>query len=769
MKQKRQKPQLTISLLASNRPDTIRRCLDSLKTLMEAVPSELILVDTSKNPEIHKILLEYTDQVYEFEWCNDFAKARNVGLKKAKGEWFMFLDDDEWLVDVEDIIQFFRSNDYNKYACVDHRIRNFMDANFERYSECWVTRLYKIVPGSEFRSKVHEYFAPLDGVKKRLYALSYHSGYAFASEEEQEAHFERNTKLLFEMIKEEPTNIRWKMQLIQEYASMSKWEDLEKYCKENVDDLETGRFQCTDEESCSIFAGYVYALGMLEKHDEAIAFAQKILKDKRCVNVFKWQLQYRLTENYFHKGQWDEAIKYGRIFLELSEDEQKREEVIRYQNRILMLGEAFDEARIIKTNAMLIACDLKAGSTKLLNEKYDKLQWKKARYMVANKVIQHFVDAIGELEYEPVFKKLVNDAYENRALRVYMTMSAERWKAMDKVVYEKIIRVYAQVDSDDEYIKRAKVLVADWDKQIEALDKSLQEYFAVTENALGIYKVCEELSGDVEIDIYSYWLCVNAPNWKQSVRKFFHRAEQEEINNITEQIQRVFEEGNWRRLFYEMALARRMMERNATDNNISAYVRISYQFYGRYYRLEEEFAGADYVELIGNKDTVRGELLLESEDTYEVLALKFHRYMVGVLEYYLTIFSDEAFEGELEMLPPEACAAVWLNDFFGREETDWEGRIGALKEAGKACISLGNKVKTFAKLLAERRISYENEKVAQAKAANEQLKQMISIMKEKIKQMAEGGQREEALAILLQVRALAPEDLELVQLEETLK
>jgi glycosyltransferase involved in cell wall biosynthesis len=146
---------------------------------MEAVPSELILVDTSKSAEIHKILLEYTDQVYEFEWCNDFAKARNVGLKKAKGEWFMFLDDDEWLVDVEDIIQFFRSNDYNKYACVDHRIRNFMDVNFERYSECWVTRLYKIVPGSEFRSKVHEYFAPLDGVKKDSFIDKLHEKYIF--------------------------------------------------------------------------------------------------------------------------------------------------------------------------------------------------------------------------------------------------------------------------------------------------------------------------------------------------------------------------------------------------------------------------------------------------------------------------------------------------------------------------------------------------------------------------------------------------------------
>ena len=32
----------------------------------------------------------------EFKWCDDFAKARNAGLEKCTGEWFMYIDDDEW-------------------------------------------------------------------------------------------------------------------------------------------------------------------------------------------------------------------------------------------------------------------------------------------------------------------------------------------------------------------------------------------------------------------------------------------------------------------------------------------------------------------------------------------------------------------------------------------------------------------------------------------------------------------------------------------------
>ena len=104
-----QKILLTISMLASNRIETLRKSLDSLKPIMEKIPSELILTDTSKDPEIHNILLEYTDHVVEFDWCNDFSKARNVGLKLAKGEWFMFLDDDEWFENVDELVEFFNS------------------------------------------------------------------------------------------------------------------------------------------------------------------------------------------------------------------------------------------------------------------------------------------------------------------------------------------------------------------------------------------------------------------------------------------------------------------------------------------------------------------------------------------------------------------------------------------------------------------------------------------------------------------------------------
>ena len=109
------RPQLTISLLASNHIHAVRRCLDSLVPILMRIPSELIVVDTSGNDQLRELACQYTDHIVPFRWCDDFSKARNAGLKEAHGEWFMFIDDDEWLDETEEIITFFSSGEYMGY------------------------------------------------------------------------------------------------------------------------------------------------------------------------------------------------------------------------------------------------------------------------------------------------------------------------------------------------------------------------------------------------------------------------------------------------------------------------------------------------------------------------------------------------------------------------------------------------------------------------------------------------------------------------------
>ena len=103
---------LTISILVSGKSPELKKCLDSVQALMNHLDAELILTDTGCDEEIKELLKQYTSHIIPFSWCDDFAAARNVGLKEASGEWFLFLDDDEWFDDVTPFVEFFSSGEY---------------------------------------------------------------------------------------------------------------------------------------------------------------------------------------------------------------------------------------------------------------------------------------------------------------------------------------------------------------------------------------------------------------------------------------------------------------------------------------------------------------------------------------------------------------------------------------------------------------------------------------------------------------------------------
>ena len=87
---------LTISFLVSNRIDTIGRLMESLRPLAEGIPSEIIAVDTGSYDGSIEVVEKYADKIVKFDWCGDFSAARNAGLECAEGEWFMYIDDDEY-------------------------------------------------------------------------------------------------------------------------------------------------------------------------------------------------------------------------------------------------------------------------------------------------------------------------------------------------------------------------------------------------------------------------------------------------------------------------------------------------------------------------------------------------------------------------------------------------------------------------------------------------------------------------------------------------
>ena len=149
---------LSIGILVSNRIETIRKCMESLVPLLKQVPSELIALDTvgEKTDGSIDVVKEYTDKVYPYEWCRDFADARNTCLSHVSGEWFLFLDDDEWFDNVEDLISFFQTGENERYQFGMFHVRNHHASG--NYSTALVTRMIRRREDTHFEGKVHEHF-----------------------------------------------------------------------------------------------------------------------------------------------------------------------------------------------------------------------------------------------------------------------------------------------------------------------------------------------------------------------------------------------------------------------------------------------------------------------------------------------------------------------------------------------------------------------------------------------------------------------------------
>ena len=62
---------------------------------VQGVAQELIVVDTGSTDDSAAIAQALGARVLHFAWCDDFARARNVALDAATGDWVLCLDADQ--------------------------------------------------------------------------------------------------------------------------------------------------------------------------------------------------------------------------------------------------------------------------------------------------------------------------------------------------------------------------------------------------------------------------------------------------------------------------------------------------------------------------------------------------------------------------------------------------------------------------------------------------------------------------------------------------
>lgn len=135
---------LSVSYIVKNEEKNIRKSLESIKDIAD----EIIIVDTGSTDKTMDICREY-GKVFEFQWCNDFAKAKNYALNRCTMDYVLSLDADETVFDVQGLIELMLQGK-EAYMLNQYTIINKMKV------PCKTTRLIKNGLGFRFDFPIHE-------------------------------------------------------------------------------------------------------------------------------------------------------------------------------------------------------------------------------------------------------------------------------------------------------------------------------------------------------------------------------------------------------------------------------------------------------------------------------------------------------------------------------------------------------------------------------------------------------------------------------------
>jgi glycosyltransferase involved in cell wall biosynthesis len=82
-------------MIVKDEEEVINRCLDSVKDSVD----EINIVVTGSTDKTKEIAAHYTDRIFDFEWVDDFSKARNFAFQQASKEYIFWMDADDVLLE----------------------------------------------------------------------------------------------------------------------------------------------------------------------------------------------------------------------------------------------------------------------------------------------------------------------------------------------------------------------------------------------------------------------------------------------------------------------------------------------------------------------------------------------------------------------------------------------------------------------------------------------------------------------------------------------
>lgn len=483
---------LSIGLIVKNEEENLARCLDSLEDLMKAVPCQLIITDTGSTDKTVEIAKKYTDEVYAYEWCDDFAAARNFGLEKAKGKWFMFIDADEWFEDTKELKEFFITGEYKNYKNATYIVRNYVNSKDKNhYEDQNMGRLYEIREATEFKGTIHEYI-PLELPIKELKTFVNHYGYAVDNAKAyKELKHQRNLKLILRECEKDSDNCRFAYLLAKQYLAGGDnkiyTELVRKFYFEHEEDYEN-----------EYLPYFTYQLALIYKEQgnprQGIEILKKYKKNQKNKEVWDLDILVALVDLCIKDEKFKEAVRYGKEYFKAYELYKKGEIPTGISGIVTSPTFVNDESAITAYNLMINA--------------YIQLE-----------NVEQALEVIDSLDLNIIIRE---DLKNSLNLFLYIVFSKARWELVPGM-YIKILKT-----SIDEKIYMF----------IEMLEKNIVEFLPAYEGLAKEFHLCQGLQAYFGEDDYvilqklRFSMMLKSKDSKVIAGMFLAKNKEVEINPI---------------------------------------------------------------------------------------------------------------------------------------------------------------------------------------------------------------------------------------------
>lgn len=262
-------------MIAKNEEHNLHRALTSVKGCVD----EIVFVDTGSADASKAIAAEYGCAIYDYQWNNDFAAARNYPLTKATKDWILYLDADQEILP-DSAIRLRKSvatAEQGNYDTIAVEMRD-MGPDGKPCVSFLENIIWKRSDSVRFRGRIHE-VASVKLPALDLGLQGNHYGYVNLDSDTARRKSDRNYMLLLEELGENPDDLRLIDHLARELFQRGDHNEALEWLDRGIGIFRAGRSERIDHNFFFLKAGLLNQRGDYEGAIQALDEGLGIMPD----------------------------------------------------------------------------------------------------------------------------------------------------------------------------------------------------------------------------------------------------------------------------------------------------------------------------------------------------------------------------------------------------------------------------------------------------------------------------------------------------------